>query len=58
MDDRRTDREKKRKGFDTRGQKGDILTGRVKAEKIKNRFARNPKVNEDFLAPFAKGKMF
>jgi hypothetical protein len=58
MDDRGSNREKKRKSFDTRGQKGDILTGRVKAEKIKNRFARNPKVIEDFLAPFAKGKMF
>ena len=58
MDDRGSNREKKRESFDTKGQKGDILTGRVKAEKIKNRFARNPKVNEDFLAPFAKGKMF
>ena len=58
MDDRGSNREKKRKGFDTRGQKGDILTGRVKAEKIKNRIAWSPKVAEDFLAPLAKGKMF
>jgi hypothetical protein len=58
MDDRRTDREKKRKSFDTRGQKGDIQTGRVKAEKIKDRIVRHTKASENFLAPLAKGKMF
>ena len=58
MDDRGSNREKKRKSFDTKGQKGDILTGRVKAEKIKNRIAWYTKVFEDTLAPLAKGKMF
>ena len=58
MDDRGSDREKKRKSFDSRGQKGDIQTGRVKAEKIKDRVARHTKANENFLAPLAKGKMF
>ena len=39
MDDRRADREKKRKGFDSRGEIGDIQTSGVKAEKIKDRVA-------------------
>ena len=58
MDDRGSDREKERKSFDSRGQKGDIQTGRVKAEKIKDRIARHTKASENFLAPLAKGKMF
>ena len=58
MDDRRSDREKKRKGFDSRSKIGDIKTSRVKAEKIKDRIAWYLKANEHLLAPFAKGKMF
>ena len=58
MDDRRTDREKKRKGFDSRSKIGDIKTCRVKAEKIKDRIAWYLKASEHLLAPFAKGKMF
>ena len=58
MDDRRADREKKRKGFDSRSKIGDIKTSRVKAEKIKDRIAWHTKASENFLAPLAKGKMF
>ena len=58
MDDRGTDREKKRKGFDFRAKVANFSAGSLKAKKLQHRMAGNSKMGKNVLTPSAVGKVF